>query len=50
MAYFDHKLFCQQDNDHGKNLYIFDKLVLVVFYLYFDNPYKSNKKHVLQFN
>lgn len=44
MVCFDHKEFYQQDNDHGKNLYIFDKLILAVFYLYSDNLYKPNVK------
>lgn len=43
MACFYHKQFCQQDNDHDKNPYTVDKLILVVFYLYFDNLYKSVK-------
>lgn len=43
MACYDHKLFCQQGNGHDKSPCIFDKLILVVIYLYFDNPYKSNK-------
>lgn len=43
MACYDHKLFCQQGNDHDKSPYTFDKLILAVIYLYFDSPYKSVK-------
>jgi len=44
MAYLGQKLIYQQDNFHDRNLYIFDKLILAVFYLCFDNLYKSKKK------
>lgn len=47
MACFDQKQFCQQDNDHDRNPYIVDKLILVVSYLYFDNLYRPVKNQYL---
>lgn len=42
MVYLGQKLSRQEDNFHDKNLYIFGKLTLVVFYLCFYNFYKPN--------
>lgn len=50
MAYFDQKQFYQQDNDHDRNPYIVDKLILVVSYLYFDNLYKPVKNPIFTLN